>query len=106
MGLVVELLLLDTPWQLPVPVFPPIWFTNCAKMTRNLDLAQLVLAVVKALPFFLRKFNLKKEENVPVFIKKNSWTKKKKKKKKKKSVFFKKKKTRRKKKKKKKKKKS
>jgi len=22
----------------------------------------------------LRKFNLKKEENVPVFIKKNSWT--------------------------------
>jgi len=24
----------------------------------------------------LRKFNLKKEENVPVFIKKNSWTKK------------------------------
>merc|ERR1712008_575963 len=58
---------LDTPWQLPGPVFPPIWFTNCAKMTRNLDLAQLVLVAVRALPFFLRKFNLKKE-CAPVFL--------------------------------------
>jgi hypothetical protein len=30
-------------------------------MTRNLDLAQLVLVAVRALLFFLRKFNLKKE---------------------------------------------
>jgi len=37
-------------------------------MTRNLDLAQLVLEAVKALLFFLEKFNLKREENVPVFI--------------------------------------